>query len=73
MGNWNITIRGVGAHHNKAYPKDADRMAAAFVKELKEAGHQVVSATITHGGEADLSDPDKYIADRAAADSNSDG
>lgn len=66
MGNWNITIRGVGSHHNEQYEKDADRMAADFVKKLREAGHTVMGATITHGGESDLGDPDKYLADRDA-------
>jgi hypothetical protein len=51
MGNWNITIRGVGAHHNKKLAHDANRMAAEFVQMLKDAGHSVVSATFTHGGE----------------------
>ena len=66
MGNWNITVRGVGVHHNKALKEDANRMAAKFIKDLKAAGHTVVAASITHGGEDDLSDPDKYIADRDA-------
>lgn len=58
MGNWNISIRGVGAHHNwqdaegnpGGNPKDADRMARRFVRELKEAGHSITGAEITHGG-----------------------
>lgn len=50
MGNWNISIRGVGAHHNAENPKDADRMARRFVRELREAGHFVLGAEITHGG-----------------------
>jgi hypothetical protein len=54
MGNWNITIRGVGAHHNKDYPKDANIMTADFVRSLKEAGHTVIAASFTHGGEEDL-------------------
>ncbi len=58
MGNWNITIRGVGAHHNLDYPKDANKMAAKFVKELKDAGHNIVAATITHGGEENLLPPE---------------
>lgn len=66
MGNWNITVRGVGSHHNTANEKDADRMAAKFVQELKAAGHNVVAASITHGGESDLSDPAAYLAGREA-------
>lgn len=58
MGNWNITIQGVGPHHNPdAYPKDANRMAAAFVKQLREAGHTVEAATFTHGGKDDILPP----------------
>lgn len=68
MGNWNITVRGVGIHHNRKQPRDANRMAAEFVKKLKDAGHTVVSASITHGGEEDLSRPDEYLAGQAKAD-----
>lgn len=64
MGNWNITVRGVGSHHNKKYPEDANRMAADFVAALKRAGHTVTSATITHGGEDDVSDPAAYVKAR---------
>lgn len=68
MGNWNITIRGVGAHHNTGYPVDANRMAAEFVQKLRDAGHTVASATITYGGEDDLSAPKRYLDDRDAVD-----
>lgn len=68
MGNWNITVRGVGFHHNRRQPIDANRMAAEFVKKLKEAGHTVVAASITYGGEEDLSKPDEYLAGYAKAD-----
>lgn len=57
MGNWNITIRGVGCHHNRKYPKDANRMAADFVRQLIAAGHSVTAASITYGGEENLTDP----------------
>lgn len=50
MGNWNISIRGVGSHHNIDNKTDADRMARRFVRELVEAGHNVTGAEITHGG-----------------------
>ena len=50
MGNWAITIIGTGAHHNKDYPQDANKMAEKFVDDLKAAGHIVESATFTHGG-----------------------
>ncbi len=61
MGNWNITIRGVGAHHNKENPSDANVMTADFVRLLKQAGHSVVSASFTYGAEEDLTrvEPEK--------------
>jgi hypothetical protein len=64
MGQWNITIRGTGSHHNKNNPNDANRMAAKFVQELKGAGHSVVSASVTFGGEDDVTDATKYLSDR---------
>lgn len=57
MGNWNITIRGIGAHHNKDNPLDANVMAAAFADALRIAGHRVLGATFTYGGEEDLIPP----------------
>lgn len=68
MGNWNITIRGVGCHHNKKYPKDANRMAADFVRQLIAAGHSVVAASFTYGAEDDIRDADQYLADKAKQD-----
>ena len=61
MGQWNISIHGTGAHHNKANKTDANRMAADFVRQLKKAGHTVTGATITYGGEEDVKnvDPDE--------------
>jgi hypothetical protein len=51
MGNWNINIQGVGAHHNSSSsPTDANNMAAAFVRRLREVGHAVQYAAFTHGG-----------------------
>lgn len=64
MGNWNITIRGIGAHHNKKLAYDANRMAAEFVQKLKAAGHQVTSASFTHGGEDDITDAAAYLETR---------
>lgn len=54
MGNWNINIQGVGAHHNPDYDKDANKMAKKFVDDLKEAGHHIEGATFTHGGKEDI-------------------
>lgn len=58
MGNFNLTIRGVGIHHNQR-PDDVEQMAADFVDKLRAAGHTIVAATVTTGGEID-------VADRAA-------
>ena len=59
MGNWNINIQGVGQHHNSTaaeavQAKDANRMAAEFVKKLTAAGHFVDNATFTYGSKEDL-------------------
>lgn len=64
MGNWNITVRGVGCHHNKKLAEDANRMAAKFVADLKKAGHTVAAASFTYGSEDDISKPEEYIATR---------
>lgn len=50
MGNWHISIQGIGCHHNPDIPQDADRMSKQFVQELVAAGHHVSIATFTHGG-----------------------
>lgn len=66
MGNFNISIEGVGIHHNKNTPNDANRMAQKFVKELEAAGHTIQKATITHGGKDDLSTVDYSGFDTAS-------
>jgi hypothetical protein len=70
MGQWNITIRGTGAHHNADYPKDANKMAAKFVQDLKDAGHIVDEASITYGGADVLAEPYsvKCMRERLAAE-----
>lgn len=50
MGNWVINIEGTGQHHNGQHPKDADVLAIAIVKTLREAGHNVEHASFTSGG-----------------------
>jgi hypothetical protein len=55
MGNWNITINGVGCHHNQNNPTDANLMTQKFVSDLRAAGHSVGEATFTYGG------AEKYI------------
>lgn len=53
---WTITIRGVGQHHNHD-AKDANRMAAYFVEQLRAAGHAIASATFDNGSSEDVSAP----------------
>lgn len=57
MGTWNISIRGIGQHHNagnahrpELYKADADHLAKEFVKQLISSGHSIVSCEITYGG-----------------------
>jgi hypothetical protein len=46
MGDWNITIRGTGSHHNgDRLPSDANRMTARFAEALVGEGHTVRAAT----------------------------
>jgi hypothetical protein len=49
MGYWNITVNGIGAHHNQDYEKDANKMFAKFIADMKAAGHQISVATFTYG------------------------
>lgn len=53
MGNWHISVRGVGMHHNNS-PLDANEMARVFTEALKVAGHQVLGAAFTYGAEDNL-------------------
>jgi hypothetical protein len=48
MGNWNISISGVGGHHNNL-PTDAEAIFKKFVTELRGSGHSLSDATITIG------------------------
>lgn len=57
MGDWHISIRGAGAHHNQDNDRDANKMAAEFVKELRQAGHHVADACFTHGGAENIDPP----------------
>lgn len=49
MGNWNMTIVGVGAHHNTENPNDADKLFTEFVEKVAAAGHHLKHASFTHG------------------------
>jgi hypothetical protein len=53
MGNFAITVHGVGCHHNQR-PDDVEHMADRFVADLKNAGHNVMRAIVHTGGEIDL-------------------
>ena len=55
MGNWSISIRGVGPHEN-GRPYDVEQIAADLTDKLREAGHNVTSATVTIGGEVNVAD-----------------
>ena len=54
MGNWHISIEGVGFHHNVGLTQDANRMAKRFVQDLIAAGHHIHKASFTHGGADEL-------------------
>ena len=62
MGDWAIVVHGTGAHHNKDYPADADRMTQKFIDDLVAAGHQVALATFTSGGRTVLDTVDNLGA-----------
>ncbi len=53
MGNWNVTIQGIGCHHNNA-PGDIENLTAKFVEDVKKAGHSVSLAHVTTGGLTDV-------------------
>jgi len=53
MGNWSISIEGIGCHHNDD-AEDADRIARETVAKLKEVGHNISRATFTSGISEDL-------------------
>ena len=46
MGNWRITIEGLGCHGNNNRDIDADLAAEDFVDELQAQGHQLSKAKI---------------------------
>jgi hypothetical protein len=49
MGQWVITIKGTGVHHNNGNPNDADVIAAEVVNKLIDAGQQLEAASFTAG------------------------
>ncbi len=54
MGNWNITVQGIGCHHNGKPEIDADLLASEFVKNLIQAGQDIEVATFTSGGRTNI-------------------
>lgn len=56
MGNWTITIRGVGQHDNNL-PADADAQALVFVQKLIASGQVVTDAYFTAGSGKELLKP----------------
>lgn len=50
MGNWHISIEGVGPHHNDGCTFDADKVARDTVRALRKAGHRITHASFTYGG-----------------------
>lgn len=57
MGNWNLSIEGIGAHHNGIH-NDVDSLAKQFVKILLEKGHTVTKASFTYGGAENIKETD---------------
>lgn len=54
MGNYNITIQGVGPHHNTDHDGDADKLAKLLVTQLRDSGHLIYHASITFGSQESL-------------------
>ena len=49
MGNWNMTIQGVGPHGNWI-PADVEQLYKQFLEDLKAHGHSIVHSSVTSGG-----------------------
>jgi len=64
MGQFHISIEGMGIHHNKKTPNDANRLAKEFVDKLKAIGHTVTKASFTSGGSDDLLNVDYSCYDK---------
>lgn len=69
MGNWNITIRGIGPHHN-AGDSDADVQARALVAMLVKTGHQIHGASFTYGAAEDLVEGTEFTAGSIETDAS---
>ena len=55
-GEWSVTIRGRGPHHNAA-ETDANRIATLLVVALLGAGQDLTLALFSNGAEEDLLHP----------------
>lgn len=55
-GEWSVTIRGRGPHHNAA-ETDANRIAGLLVVALLGAGQELAVALFSNGAEEDLLHP----------------
>ncbi|MBI2097278.1 MAG: hypothetical protein HYT40_04020 [Candidatus Sungbacteria bacterium] len=62
MGYWIIQIEGYGPHHNRDYPKDADKMAEVFGGTLKQLGHNVQAVRFYSASPPERLDPDRPTA-----------
>jgi hypothetical protein len=49
MGDWNITIQGVGAHGN-GIKGDIEQIYKRFIEDIKAHGHNIVHSSVTSGG-----------------------
>lgn len=58
MGNWNVTIQGVGQHHNNS-PNDVETITKEFVDRLVKAGHNIESAFVTTGSKIEIEKGDR--------------
>jgi hypothetical protein len=54
LGNFHISIDGVGTHGQPLNQRDAANMARHFVQDLLNAGHSITQASVTHGGKDDV-------------------
>lgn len=60
MGNNTIVIRTIGPSGNGDPAIDAEYLTAKFVKDLRDAGQNVVSAVVSHGQDYDVTDLSKH-------------
>lgn len=49
MGNWNMTIQGVGPHGN-GIEADIEQIFKRVLEEVKANGHIILHSSVTAGG-----------------------